>query len=99
MAVWNLADPDDHGTARSIDLVLNHLSSDAQVTIQRVDADHGNVLKAYEGMGKPLDPTPTQVEKLNRESALPAAEDMKLQGGQLKLNLTPNSLVLVKVQR
>src|SRR5664279_3578994 len=60
MAVWNLADPDDHGTARSIDLLLNHLSSDAQVTIQRVDADHGNVLKAYEGMGKPLDPTPTQ---------------------------------------
>jgi xylan 1,4-beta-xylosidase len=99
MAVWNLADPDDHGTARSIDLVLNHLSSDAQVTIQRVDADHGNVLKAYEAIGKPLDPTPTQVEKLNRESALPAAENMKLQGGQLKLNLTPNSLVLVKVQR
>jgi xylan 1,4-beta-xylosidase len=49
-------------------------------------------------MGKPLDPTPEQVEQLNRETALPAPETTKLQAGKLELSLTPNSLVLIKVQ-
>ncbi len=100
IAVWNLVDPDDeHGTTRKFDLMLSHLSGDAHVSIQRVDAEHGNVLKQYEAMGRPLDPTPAQVEELNRKSTLPAPEDQKLQGGRLEMSLTPNSLVLVKVQR
>jgi xylan 1,4-beta-xylosidase len=48
-------------------------------------------------MGKPLDPTPAQAEQLNRETALPAPEEMKLQGGKLELTLTPNTLALVKI--
>jgi xylan 1,4-beta-xylosidase len=50
-------------------------------------------------MGKPLDPTPAQVEQLNREAALPAAEQTHLSDGKLKLELEPNALVLVKVDR
>ena len=65
--------------------------------MERVDDQHGNVLEQYEAMGKPLDPTPQQVEQLNRETALPAPEEAKLQGGKLELTLTPNTLVLVKV--
>ena len=66
--------------------------------IERVDEQHGNVLKQYEAMGSPLDPTPAQVEQLNRETALPPPEEMNLQDGKLELNLTPNALVLVKDQ-
>jgi xylan 1,4-beta-xylosidase len=83
IAVWNLVDPGAEGTTRRVDLVMNHLPGDAHVSIQRVDEEHGNVLKAYEAMGKPLDPTAAQVETLNRESALPAPEEKKLQGGKL----------------
>jgi xylan 1,4-beta-xylosidase len=62
-----------------------------------VDEEHGNVLKRYEAMGSPLNPTPAQVEQLNRETALPAPEETKLQAGKLELKLTPNGLVLLRV--
>jgi hypothetical protein len=39
------------------------------------------------------------VEQLNRETALRAAEQTHLSGGKLKLELEPNALVLVKVDR
>jgi xylan 1,4-beta-xylosidase len=98
IALWNLVDPDKKGATRSITLDFSHVSPNAPVRIERVDEQHGNVLKHYEAMGKPLDPTPAQVEQLNRETALPAPEDVKLHDGKLELSLTPNALVLVKVQ-
>jgi xylan 1,4-beta-xylosidase len=97
IAVWNLVDPDKEGTTDKVVLNFSHVSAGARVTVERVDEQHGNVLKQYAAMGKPLDPTPAQVEQLNRETALPAPEEMKLQGGKLELTLTPNTLALVKV--
>ena len=98
IAVWNLVDPDQRGTSRDIDLTFSHLPNDAHVSIQRVDDGHGNVLKRYAAMGSPLDPTPNQVEQLNRETALPVPESTRLQQGSLKLHLTPNALELIEVQ-
>jgi len=98
IAAWNLVDPDKHGSTRNIDVEILHAAPDAHVSIQRVDAEHGNVLPHYASMGRPLNPTPEQVEKLNRETALPAAELAQLQGGRLKVELSPNSLVLIKVE-
>jgi xylan 1,4-beta-xylosidase len=96
IAAWNLVDPDQHGTTRQIDLVFHNLPAASRVTIQRVDDEHGNVLPHYAAMGKPLSPTPNQVAELNRETALPAPEQVSLQGGRLQLTLSPNALVLVK---
>jgi xylan 1,4-beta-xylosidase len=81
-----------------MELDFRNVPATARVTIQRVDSDHGNVLPKYAAMGKPLDPTPEQVEELNRETALPAPEPVKLQGDRLELSLTPDALVLIKVQ-
>jgi xylan 1,4-beta-xylosidase len=98
IAAWNLVDPDQHGTTRTMDLILHGVPPTARVTLQRVDSDRGNVLKHYAEMGKPLDPTPDQVAQLNRETALAAPEPAKLQGGRLELSLTPDTLVLVRVE-
>jgi xylan 1,4-beta-xylosidase len=98
VAAWNLVDPDQQGATRDVELTFRNVPATARVTIQRVDQDHGNVLPKYAAMGKPLDPTPDQVEQLNRETTLPAPEALNLQGNRLELNLTPNALVLVKVQ-
>ena len=98
IAAWNLVDPDQHGTTQAMNLDFVHLPADARVSIQRVDDAHGNVLKEYAAMGQPLDPTPEQVTQLNRETALPAPEETKLQGGRLTLSLTPNELALIKVE-
>jgi xylan 1,4-beta-xylosidase len=98
IAVWNLVDPDQKGATQSVNLTVLHAPEDARVSIQRVDATHGNVLKEYAAMGKPLDPTPAQVEQLNRETALPAPEDTALRGGKLRVSLAPNTLALIEVQ-
>ena len=98
VAAWNLVDPDQKGTTRQISLVFRGLPSSANVTIERVDEDHGNVLKQYAAMGKPIDPTFVQVEQLNRETAFGPPEQTQLKAGRLDLSLAPNALVLIKVQ-
>jgi xylan 1,4-beta-xylosidase len=98
IAAWNLVDPDQHGSTRNKIFDFTGVPATSLVTIQRVDSDHGNVLKQYAAMGKPLDPTIEQVEQLNRETALPPPEESRLQRGRLELSLSPNSLVLIKVQ-
>jgi xylan 1,4-beta-xylosidase len=97
IAVWNLVDPDQQGTTRKVTLNISHIAANTGATVERTDDSHGNVLPQYEAMGKPLDPTSTQVEQLNRETALPDPEEVKLNGNRLELTLTPNALVLVKV--
>ena len=98
IAAWNLVDPDRQGGERRVEFTFSDLPADARVTIQRVDADHGNVLKEYAAMGRPLDPTPSQVEELNRETALAAPQPILLNHGKLLLNLGENALVLLKVE-
>lgn len=99
IAAWNLVDPGQHGDIRTMQLIFQGVSANANVTLQRVDSQHGNVLPRYAAMGKPLDPTPAQVEQLNRETALPPAEQTHLTNGKLEFPLEPNALVLIKVDR
>jgi xylan 1,4-beta-xylosidase len=98
IAAWNLVEPDQPGSAKTIDFTFQSVPKEANVTIQRVDEEHGNVLKHYAAMGKPLNPTLAQIEQLNRESSLPNPERTKLQDGQLRLQLTPNALLLIKIE-
>jgi xylan 1,4-beta-xylosidase len=97
IAAWNLVDPDQHGTTRTLTMDFTHVPADARVELQTVDEDHGNVLTKYAAMGSPLDPTPDQVKQLDEETALPAARESRLQNGEIHLILTPNALVLIKV--
>lgn len=98
VAVWNLADPGQPGASKTIDLAFRHVPQDARVSIQRIDDDHGNVLKPYAAMGQPLDPTQDQVTQLNLASALREPSEARLTAGKLEIKLTPNSLALIKVE-
>jgi len=71
IAVWNLIDPGKEGANQTVDLHFSHVLPQAQITIEHVDNEHGNVLPKYAAMGSPINPTPDQVEQLNRETALP----------------------------
>jgi xylan 1,4-beta-xylosidase len=99
IAAWNIVDPDQHGTTRTMTFLFRGVSHSAHALLQRVDPEHGNVLKAYAAMGRPIYPTTKQVEQLNRESALPSPEETTLREGKLSLTLEPNALVLIIVQR
>lgn len=98
VVAWNIVDPGTRGPTRTMRLVFSGVPSNAPVSIERVDSDHGNVLPKYRVMGSPIDPTPEQVKELNRETALAAPEQTHLDGGALNLTLTPNALVLVEVR-
>ena len=97
VAAWNLVDPGQSGREKTIELDFRHTAANASVTIESLDEDHGNVLKQYAAVGRPLDPTPKQVEQLNHSTALAAPAEAHLSNGKLFLHLSPNSLVLVKV--
>ncbi len=98
VAAWNLVDPGQHGADKTLDFRFLHTALNARVTIQRLDDDHGNVLKVYRAIGSPTDPTAVQVEQMNRATALPVPQEERLTGGKLAIKLTPDSLVLIKVQ-
>ncbi|HET7840665.1 MAG TPA: glycosyl hydrolase family 39, partial [Terriglobia bacterium] len=97
IAAWNLVDPDQQGTTRWMELVFQGVAPDAAVRFQSVDNDHGSTLKAYQLMGRPLNPTPAQVDQLNRASALAPPEHGKLKDGRLVIELSPNALALITV--
>jgi len=82
-----------------MELTFQGVPAEANVTLQRVDSEHGNVLPRYAAMGKPLDPTPAQVEQLNRETALHPSQPTHLTDGKIELRLEPNALMLVTVNR
>ena len=75
-----------------------HLLSNARVSIQQLDANHGNVLAEYASMGMPLDLTRDQVEQLNHETALAPPLQASLTAGKLQIKLTPNELALITAQ-
>ena len=100
IALWNLVDPGAGPAAqqdRHVTLVLREISPRAQVTVERVDASHGNPLPAFDQLGRPDAPTPIQVALLNQASAPPTPERLVLEAGSLHLTLGPNALVLVTV--
>ncbi len=98
IAAWNLVDPEDHGGPKTMKFQFLNVPRNTEVSIQRVDNQHGNVLPKYAAMGKPLDPTEAQVEQLNHETALGRPDRLQLNDGQLELNLERDALVLVQVK-
>lgn len=98
IAAWNLVDPDQRGAARAMQFTFRGVSSHVRVTMQRVDEEHSNVLKPYAAMGSPQYPTPSQVEKLNQQTALSPPQQLQLKNGELELSVPVNALILLKVE-
>jgi xylan 1,4-beta-xylosidase len=66
--------------------------------VWRVDEDHGNVLKAFDAMGRPPgDLTQDQVKKLQAAGAMSAAEEMKLSGGKLEITVPAHGLAVLLI--
>ena len=97
VAVWNKVDPGRQGGETTVHIEFRHTHASARITVQRVDEDHGNVLKAYAAMGSPLDPTPEQVKQLNLSTTLPVPAVDYLSNGRFTIELAPNTLALIKV--
>lgn len=97
IALWNLVDPGDAPHNKQISLRISGVPANAEVSIERVDETHGNVMPFYKAMGSPVSPTAKQVEELNHDSALSPAEQKNLTNGSIALDLGTNALYLIHV--
>ena len=111
VAVWNYAPPNGTGPTytyppgsptppREFTLEFRHVPANAAAEILRVDEDHGNVLKAFNAMGRPPgDLTPAQVKELQAAGAMAPAEHTRLHNGRLQIAVPRQGLAVVLVGR
>jgi len=96
IAVWNYADPGTTPPVRQVVLSLRNRAT-STVTVQSIDAEHGNFRGAYARMGSPGNPTQGQLAELRAAAALPETVVEPLDAGRLALAIPADGLVLVTV--
>jgi xylan 1,4-beta-xylosidase len=109
IALWNYSPPDGTGPRytpppatrplRTFDLMIRGISPAARAMLWRVDDQHGNVLQAYDAMGRPAWPTPSQIAVLRRAGQLTAPERTRLNQGRIEVQVPEHGLVLLQIMR
>ena len=108
IALWNYAPPFGTGAqytpppavtgpVKTFELKIDGVKTSAPVKIWRLDEDHGNVLKAYDAMGRPADPSREQIRELQKAGAASPAQKGALKNGALSITVPSQGLVLVVV--
>ena len=108
VALWNYAAPFGTGASytpppatqapdKAFVLKLTGLSPNTHAQIQRLDANHGNVIKAYDAMGRPPFPTREQILQLRAAGRPSPPESISLVNGSLTIQIPPQGLVLVTI--
>ncbi len=106
LALWNYAPPDgtgpnyarrpaSRGPAKHFSVQVAGVAQDASATVMRVDETHGNVISAYDAMGRPAFPSRQQIVKLREAGRAAPAEHVNLKGGTLTLEVPPQGLAVV----
>jgi xylan 1,4-beta-xylosidase len=98
MALWNECSPNENGEATQFKIAIKGLSGNHTARVSRLDSTHGSILRAYAAMGKPIYPTPSQIEELRRSADLPQPEAIPIRQGQFEVVLPPQGLALVEFQ-
>lgn len=110
IALWNYAAPygsgDKYTAPPSIPSAPKHftvrfegVTRNAAVKLWRLDANHGNVIKTYDAMGRPAFPSREQIVKLKAAGQLAAAETLHLNNGSLQVAIPAQGLVVFEVSR
>jgi len=111
LALWDYAPPTGTGAsytmpngpagpAKTFSVAFKNVSASAAVEVLRVDDDHGNVLKAFDAMGRPVgDLTQARVKTLQAAGAMSPPEKVHLKNGVLELTVPAHGLAVVIVGR
>jgi xylan 1,4-beta-xylosidase len=108
IALWNYAPPfgtgagytpppANLGPGKRFSVTVNGVAANAAVEMWRLDADHGNVIKAYDAMGRPAFPSREQIVQLRAAGKASAPERGSLKGGKIAVDIPPQGLVVIKV--
>lgn len=96
MAVWNLFLPEAAGEDKRAIITIKGSGENHRALVYRLDSTHGSLVHAYAGMGKPAYPTPAQIQALRSAANLAAPETVRIQHGQLTIDLPPQGLALIE---
>ena len=111
VALWDYAPPTGIGAtytmptgpagpAKTFDLELKSVAPNAAAEVWRVDDDHGNVVKAFDAMGRPpADLTQEQVAKLRIAGEMSPPEHVHLDHGKLHLTVPAHGLAVVVITK
>jgi xylan 1,4-beta-xylosidase len=99
MAVWNLIPLEEPGKSKEMTIRLAGLTGARRATIYRLDAVHGSALHRYSEMGKPVNPTPKELDELRHSADLPPAETKLLSHGEIRITLPPQGLAVIELGR
>jgi xylan 1,4-beta-xylosidase len=96
MAVWNLFLPGATGENKRVVITLKGSEGNHRALVYRLDSTHGSLVRAYVAMGKPAFPTQAQILALRSAGSLPSPERVRIQHGQLTIDLPPQGLALIE---
>lgn len=111
IALWDYAPPTGIGATYSMpagpagppkvfDLEFKNTAANATAEVLRVDDDHGNVLKAFDAMGRPPGAlTPRQISQLRAAGEMAPPEHMHLDHGRLQLTVPAHGLAIVTIPK
>jgi xylan 1,4-beta-xylosidase len=98
VAIWNLFLPEEQGQPKEVSIIIKGQTTPQRVSVMRLDATHGSLLRLYDSMGRPAFPTSKQLADLRRAAQLPAPEIKTLTHGKLTLQLPPHGLALIEIK-
>jgi xylan 1,4-beta-xylosidase len=109
VALWNYAPPygtgaaytpppASIGSAKTFTVKLEGASPNAAIQIWRLDADHGNVIKTYDEMGRPAFPTRDQILKLRAAGQPTPPQSLSLKNGSVTITIPQQGLVLLTLR-
>ena len=108
VAVWNYAPPDGIGAtytppstpraSKVFSVKVTGVAKNSAVTLWRVDEDHGNVIKAFDAMGRPATPSREQIHALQEAGKASPPERLHLANGSLEVTVPQHGLVVMRVE-
>jgi xylan 1,4-beta-xylosidase len=108
LALWNYAPPvstdttyvkgQPKGPAKRFLVDVSHLAGVRSATVWRLDHDHGNVIAAFNAMGRPAYPTRQQILALRKAGRMAPVEHVRVRGGRFSLEVPPQGLVVVRMR-
>jgi len=108
LALWNYAPPvstdatyvygHPQGVPKRFEVDVAHLGGVHGATLWRLDRDHGNVISAFNAMGRPAYPTRAQILALRRAGRMAPAERVRVRDGRFSVEVPPQGLVVVRIR-
>ncbi len=94
-AQYNRGKP--QGAVKHFSVDVSHLGGVQKATVWRLDRNHGNVIKTFDAMGRPADPSRDQIRRLRAAGKMAPPDQVAVHNGTFSIDIPPQGLVVVQL--